>query len=343
MKNPYRGMGVWAFGRMSLRRYADTPPRRYAALLILFLFTTPHVYAISDNAGTKNGNFLKLATDARGVALGDSVVSMARGADALRSNPAALGILEQKEVSATHIQYFQDVKVENLSAVYPLEEGGLGASAFYLTAGDLEGRTLTADPTGTFHFHDLVGTLGFGRKMLTRAEGTDLSLGVALKIVQETIAEQSYQNPAFDIGMLVTPKDDLNIGVTVRNLSTSKANFARQITGGASYTIYRVFTGAFAANYSNDAPIRYSVAGEYKLPELDSSLRAGYQTHDNVDSSIDSKIPALRGGGVAGLTMGAGMGYKPPPFPTLKLNLDYAMAPFGALGISHTVTVKVKW
>ena len=41
--------------------------------------------------------------------------------------------------------------------------------------------------------------------------------------------------------------------------------------------------------------------------------------------------------------MGAGIGYKPPMFPTVKLGVDYAMAPFGALGISHTVTVKVKW
>ena len=36
-------------------------------------------------------------------------------------------------------------------------------------------------------------------------------------------------------------------------------------------------------------------------------------------------------------------GYKIPVLPTLKFNIDYAMAPFGALGISHTVTVKVRW
>src|SRR5947208_7131818 len=62
---------------------------------LLLTFTICHlpfamVFAVSDNAGTKNGNFLKIATDARGVALGDSVVSMAKGADALRWNPAAL-------------------------------------------------------------------------------------------------------------------------------------------------------------------------------------------------------------------------------------------------------------
>ena len=71
------------------------------------------------------------------------------------------------------------------------------------------------------------------------------------------------------------------IGVSVRDLSSSKANFSRDITGGASYTIYRVFTGAFAVGLFQRRALRYSVSGEYKIPELDNStLRAGYQSHD---------------------------------------------------------------
>jgi hypothetical protein len=300
-------------------------------------------HAISDNAGTTNGDFLKIATDARGVALGNSVVSMVQGADAMRWNPAALGVLDGKEVSATDIQYYQDVTIENLSAVYPLEEGGIGVSAFYLSPGNLDGRDVLGNPTGNFKFDDMVGTIAFGRKMLTRAEGADVSLGAAVKLVQETIANESFQNPAFDIGLLASPIDDLNIGLTVRDLSSGSANFAREVIGGASYTVFRFFTGAFAVNYSNDAPVLYSVGGEYKIPEYDSAIRVGYQNHDSLDNSIDSQIPALRGASIAGLTMGAGLGYKPPMFPSLKLDIDYAMAPFGALGISHTVTVKVKW
>src|SRR5689334_6484673 len=108
-------------------------------LALGLLLSTVPLHAISNNAGTKNGAFLNIATDARGVALGDSVVSMAKGVDALRWNPAALGVLEGKEVSATHIQYYQDVKIENVGAVYPIEEGGIAASVFYLSPGELEG------------------------------------------------------------------------------------------------------------------------------------------------------------------------------------------------------------
>ena len=311
--------------------------------IVYCLFSPSAVFSIASNAGTKNGDFLNIATDARGVALGDSVVSMAQGADALRWNPAALGLTEEKEVSATDIEYYQSVRIDNINAVYPIEEGGIGVGAFYLSPGTLEGRDLSGNDTGNFRFYDLVGTLGFGKKVLSRAEGADISIGVALKIVQEAIAEQSFQNPAFDVGMTVTPMDDLNLGLTVRDLSSSKANLSREIVGGASYTKFRFLTGAFAVNYSNDAPIRYSVGGEYKIPEIDSAVRVGYQSHDPLDNSLNSQIPALRSASIAGLTMGAGVGYKPPPWPGVKLYVDYAMAPFGALGISHTVTLKVKW
>jgi hypothetical protein len=300
-------------------------------------------YAISNNAGSTNGDFLKIATDARGVALGDSVISMAEGAAAVHNNPAGLSSLTEKEAMATDVQYYQGVTMQNIAFAYPLEESALAANVFYLSPGTLDGRDTVGNQTGSFAFHDLVASLAYGRKMLTRAEGMDVSIGATLKIVQETIAEQTFQNPALDVGASVSPLDDLNIALDVRNLSTSKANFSREIIGGASYTMFRVFTGAFAVNYSNDAPLRASVGGEYKIPQLDSVIRAGYQTHDPLDNSIDSQIPGLRGASLAGLTMGAGLDYKPPMFPTLKLAVDYAMAPFGALGISHTITLRLRW
>jgi hypothetical protein len=318
-------------------------------LIIIITFAICHLpfamaYAISNNAGTTNGNFLDIATDARGVALGDAVVSMVTGADAMRWNPAALGLLDEKEVEATDIQYYQGVQIENIAGVFPIEEGGFGANAFFLTpGGPLDGRDLNGNQTGSFNFYDLVGTVGFGRKIFTRAEGADVSIGANLKIVQETIANQSFQNPAFDIGALVSPLDDLNFGLNIRDLSSSKADFSREVVGGASYTLFKVFTGAFAIDYANDAPVRYTVGGEYKIPEYESAIRLGYTNHDSLDNSIDSQIPALRGASIAGLTMGAGIGYKPPIWPTTRFMIDYAMAPFGALGISHTVTLKFRW
>ncbi len=343
-----------AIRRVSLRRSSGPPILRSLNLFawrfrtaFVFVFLTVGcnsfpAWAINDKAGTKNGNFLKIATDARGVALGDSAVSMARGIDAVRWNPAALSKLETKEFSGTHIQYYQDIRIENAGFAYPLEESALAVNALYLSPGTLDGRDIQGIQTGDFKFYDLVGSLSYGRKMLSRAEGMETSIGATLKIVQETIADQQVQNPALDLGVLVSPLENLDIGVTLRNFSSSKANFAREILGGASYTFFRSFTGAFAVNYSNDAPLRASFGSEYRVPQYNTAVRLGYETRDTLDASQDSKITFLRSGGLGGLTMGAGFEY-PLPLANLRLQLDYAMAPFGILGISHTVTLKVKW
>jgi hypothetical protein len=307
------------------------------------MLTTVSCFAISDNAGTKNGAFLKIPTDARGVVLGDASVAMAEGTDAIRWNPAALGSLETKEFSATHIQYYQDVHIENTAFAYPLGDSALAAQGFYLAPGSIDGRDVLGNQTGDVPFYDLVGSLTYARRIRTRADGMEILAGGTLKIVQEKIADQQFQNPAVDAGLLLLPWDNLKLGAAVRNLSTGKANFARELVGGASYTAFKIFTGAMALNYANDAPVRFSIAGEYRIPEFESAVRVGYRTHDNLDNSQDSDIAFLRTASLAGLKMGAGFNYRLPMLQSVELQLDYAMAPFGALGISHTITVKARW
>jgi hypothetical protein len=263
----------------------------------------------------------------------------------MRWNPAALGRVESQEVTATHIEYYQDVNVENVSYAHPVgEHSALGANVFYLSPGDLEGRDATGALTGDFTFYDLVGSLGIGGHLKQLNTGADLYGGLAIKAVQEKIAEVQYLNPALDAGLLLIPNENMKIGAAVRNVSTTKADFPMEISGGLSYTFLRVFTGGVAAVYAEDAPMRYSVAGEYRFPELQNTvIRAGYRTRDDLDDSLDSKIDFFQEDSLAGITMGAGFEYRPLMFKTLRLNFDYGMAPFGALGISHTLTLKARW
>jgi hypothetical protein len=172
-----------------------------------------------------------------------------------------------------------------------------------------------------------------------------LSVGADVKVVEEKIADQGYQNPAFDLGLMGTALDHLQFGLTARNLASSSADFVREFVAGATYGFFnKTFYPAFAVNYSNNAPLRASFSGEYRIPEWDgSAVRVGYTTHDPLDNSQDSQITFLRSSSIAGLTLGAGFNYKPPIFQALTFGLDYAMAPFGALGISHTITVKARW
>lgn len=311
-----------------------------------FLLAAPVLHAASKNTGTKNGNFLKLSTDARGTALGSLMTSMTQGADSMRWNPAGLALSELREVTGTHVEYYQGIRVENVGYAHPVGEGALGANLFYMTAGKLDGRDLFGNKTGDFDYYNMVGSVGYGHKVFTRAEGADIYIGGEAKIVQEKIAEQSFNNPALDAGILVSPIDNLMTGLVLRNLSSSKADFPREISASASYAppFLKALTAAVGASYTNDAPIRYTVGGEYRIPEYyNTAVRASYQSVDDLDDSEDSSIKGLRGAGIAGLRFGTGFEYRLPIARELRLGLDYAMAPFGALGISHTITVRAKW
>src|SRR5258708_5159136 len=193
----------------------ENSARITALSIFYFLFSQSAVLAISDNAGTKNGAFLKIATDARGVALGPAIVSMAEGTEGMRWNPAALAKTDSQELSATHLQYYQDVAIENLTYAYPLEESAVAASLFYLSAGRMDGRDINSNPTGTFQFYDMVGSVGYGRHLHSREEGgMDVYLGGVVKVVQEQIADTQIQNPAVDIGLLVVPIDNLRAALS---------------------------------------------------------------------------------------------------------------------------------
>ncbi len=321
--------------------------------LFLFLFITVHgtrstVHAASKNTGTKNGNFLKIATDARGVVLGNLMTSMANGAAASRWNPAGLALTELREVTGTHVQYYQDVKIENVSYAHPIGEGGLGANLFYLSPGTLDGRDILGNKTGGFDFYDMSASLGYGHKIFSRSEGADIYLGGQVKMVHEKIADRKFQNPALDVGVMVSPLDRLMTGLAVRNFASSKAKFPREITASASFSppwgFLKGLEAGLGLNYSNDAPVRYTIGGEYRMAEYyNTAFRAAYQNTDDLDDSEDSGIKGLRSAGIAGLRFGAGFEYRFPIARELRLGLDYAMAPFGALGISHTFTVRARF
>jgi hypothetical protein len=329
-------------------RTSHRPVRTIFQALLLATLTS-HILsidasAIDSKAGTSNGAFLKIAADARGVALGPAIVSMAEGTEAMRWNPAALGATETKEASASHALYYQDVAITNLSYAHPLPDSAIGGSLFYLAPGALDGRDVLGNSTGDFEYHDLVASVGYGRRLRSRDEGMEILAGAAVKVVQEKIAETQEQDPAIDLGLLLSPREFLKVGLTARNLSSGSAGFPKELTGGVSFNALRNFYGGLALTHSDDAPMRFSLAGEYRYPEWQGAVvRAGYRSHDDLDDSEDSKIKFLRNGSLAGLTAGAGFNYRLPAWKTLQLQFDYALAPFGVLGISHTVTLKARW
>jgi len=91
-------------------------------------------FALADNVGTTSANFLKILPHARPAAMGEAYTALGDDEGTLAYNPAGIADGYETEFSATHIDWFQTIRLEHLGAVLPLgrwnRRGAVGA---YLT------------------------------------------------------------------------------------------------------------------------------------------------------------------------------------------------------------------
>ncbi|HMB91743.1 MAG TPA: PorV/PorQ family protein [Rhodothermales bacterium] len=184
----------------------------------------------SDRAGTSGFQFLKIPVDARGAALGETVVADAIDASALFWNPALAAQAEGMQVGLSHTAYFADVSMEYAAITYPLNRLGLtlGGSLQVLNSGDME-VTTEFQPFGTgerFRYVDIAAGLTVSQTL------TDLfSYGITAKYVRESVADINTNSMVFDLGVFY------RIGTTGVQMAVAIRNFG--VDGTPSGTISR--------------------------------------------------------------------------------------------------------
>src|SRR5688572_21501094 len=90
-------------------------------------------------SGTSGGSFLNIPVGARAVAMGEAYTALADDVSSLYWNPAGLAFMRQSQASFMYNPSFNDLTYHNAAAGVSLENGGIGASASYLSYGDIEG------------------------------------------------------------------------------------------------------------------------------------------------------------------------------------------------------------
>lgn len=173
--------------------------------------------------GTAGASQLLIPVGPRGIAMGESVISNAKGVEALFWNPAGVSLMQNNaDVLFSHMNYIADIGVEYGAVAANFEGFGvLALSIKSLSIGDIP-VTTTANPDGTgatFSPTMLVAGLSYSRQ-LTDA----ISVGLTANFVNETIADVSANGVAFDVGVMYNNLADvngLNIGVVVKNLGPS--------------------------------------------------------------------------------------------------------------------------
>lgn len=296
-----------------------------AALLVLALLgAAGPARADPATAGAQPFSFLGLDSSARAAALGGAYTALAADSNALQYNPAGLGLLESDEVSLMHNQFFESATQDHLGlALRP----GFGVSADVLNYGKL-GRATYSSPgggLGTFSIMDSALAAGYGHAF------GPLALGVSGKWLRENNDATVGQTVAADAGVLldVAAVPGLRLGVSAQNLG-GKVRFqsdaaALPVTGraGAAWT-FPAFghKNAVTVDGVKEGSDRARLsAGAETVAGGSLALRVGYTTR------ID-----------AGLGVAGGVGWRGEAW-----SIDYAIAPYGDLGLTHRVSAAFRW
>lgn len=243
---------------------------RYRLLMVLVLILallvgTLDAYAGGQNRrGTAGAQELLIPVGARGIALGNSVLSTVSGLDAIHYNPAGLSASgTSAEALFSKMNYIADIGVSYFAAGANFSGfGSIALSVKTVSFGDIA-YTSEANPEGTGQmFSPTYLTFGL---TYSRALTDRIRAGVTTKLITEKIMSTGASGIAFDAGLQYMNLGGINgltVGVVLKNFGPTM-----KFDGSDLYRTAHV-TGADRP----DQPYKVEAA-EFELP---SSLEIGF-------------------------------------------------------------------
>jgi hypothetical protein len=304
--------------------------RPYIIVSLLLLITPVGINAAGrEDIGTRCGSFLKLGSSARPIGMGECGGSLTDDSSALYWNPAGLAGLKVPSVTFMHSVYLESIYYDYLSLAVPFSFGTIGVSAQYLSVGSIdETEDYTALKIGTYNPNDRALTLGYARAF--GEEDHYWGFGVAVKQITMEI-KNSASSFVYDAGIHYK-YNRLNLGIAEQNFggkikfNTEEESVYENTKLSAAYKIGDRIITALDVNVPLDNELYYGAGLEYRLPlsqNISAAIRAGY-------NSLATEIDGLQG-----YRMGLGCSWK-------ALDIDYAIAPMGDLGITHRISVALR-
>ncbi len=282
--------------------------------------------SVSANAeiGQTAAPFLRLGVGAREAAMGGAVVADNLEANALFWNPAGLATLKHTQVTLNHSEHLLGTRYDGIAVAGNFKNlAGIGAGVVGFFVGDLEKRTGPSDePLSSFGGYDLCFQLGAGRQL-----SRSFSAGLNGKLIHEKMDEHTSTAFGFDAGVsYITGIKDLKLGAALQNIGTSTRFKREGFSLPASFKVgfnYAAKGDVLAVASEIVKPfeddLEYRLGGEVKIGDA-VRLRSGYRTGF-------SQL-----GNLAGFVAGVG-------FNLNYINIDYAVDPYGPLGLTHKISV----
>ena len=276
---------------------------------------------IHENAGTRAMTFLKIGIGAKAMGMGESHVAATDDLYASYWNPAGLARIQQPQLALMHNEWFAGINHQFIGFALPVGDiGTVGASANYLSFGELQGRDRDGNETTIFRPYDLALIVSYAN-----AVTSNLAFGANAKFLREQIADESGTGIAFDFGGLYTfPELPLALGFNAQHVGP-RVRFVEEAFGLPFTfrfgTAYQPWSDAFMLTADvvrpSDNDITTGVGAAYTIADI-LQLRTGYKY----------KLGGNDLGGTSGLTGGFGLTLR-------RFQIDYALVPFGVLGLTH--------
>ncbi len=290
---------------------------------IIALVTMTAVFGFGE-PGTSVLPLLRVGQGPRAAAMGEAYISLADDASAIYWNPAGLGQLADYHLALSHHQWFADIKDELFHTALPLGPGALGIGLVYSGEPGIEYWDNNNNSYGTFSTWNGIASLGYGARI-----ASDWNLGFGLKGFYQSLHTMAGYGGALDLGFLGRPLPFLGFGVSARNLGAMYYGADWEMlpteVGLGVHFRQSEFNTSLDAVYPFDNSINVRAGLEYA--PLDAlALRLGYRTGP-------ADLTTL--GFFSGLTAGLGIMLG-------NFGVDYCFIPYGKLGITHRVGIKLK-
>ncbi len=305
--------------------------KRIWLAILLWLSAIGIVFSDAGQIGTTSNNFIKILAPAKPASLGEAYVATGSDINSISYNPAGIAKSLLSEISFTHIEWFQQVRFENLNLSIPFPIGTLGASFNWLTVSPMKKTIVSpSDPSTWEELYNFSPYSMFGNITYATGFTDNLTIGASLKILDYVIdpndAKTSAVSFLFDFGLIydIPGVNGLSTGLVFKNVGPKTTFISKpfdqpiNIKGGVGYN-NGIFNIEVDAEYYNDNPINYFGGAGVTLFEV-LSLRAGY-----------------KGGTITQWTAGAGLNLG-------LFNIDYAFVPYpDSLGYTHRATLVAKF
>ncbi len=305
-------------------------PKKPLTLLIL-LAALLSAAAGARAAGTSSAAFLRVGWGARPAAMGDAFTGAADDVDALYWNPAGLNYVKRLQETFGHNIWLDGTNAEH--AAFALRRGPayvIGAGVGSMSTGDIERGNKYGYTEGFYSASDLALIFSYARRLKPK-----LAVGANFKVIRERIESASAQAFALDAGAVYEMSPKLKLGATLKNLGTgltlekTPCPLPMSLRAGAALQFSKNLLLTSDISLPFDDSLSLHFGGEYLYPSpvkgVRLALRAGFKT------SAMSYLGAMS---AISLGFGAEAG---------AIGLDYALSPYGDLGMTHRLSLKIKF